>query len=344
MSRAVLLALCFSFTVSVSAQEKRIQEKPGPAKRDAKRWGYPPQLTKASKVIKHKLGDVELPMFVFNPPSHKASDQRAAIVFFFGGGWRAGSPGQFAPQCEYLASRGMVAITADYRVASRHQVKAMACVQDAKSTIRWVRQHAAELGVDPEKIVASGGSAGGHIAACTGVVPGQNAKTEDLSISSVPNAMVLYNPAVVLAEIEGKLLIDPEKAKGLKDRVGGDPKLISPAHHVRKNLPPTIIFHGTNDEAVPYSTVELYADLMNKAGNRCELIGFENQGHGFFNTGRGGNAKRLASEDQMHREITHRLDRFLNSLGFLDGQPTIALPKERPEVRLTGVGSIRKQK
>ena len=64
----------------------------------------------------------------------------------------------------------MVAMTADYRVASRHGTQARHCVADGKSAVRWIRQHAGRLGVDPHRVAAGGGSAGGHGAACTGVI------------------------------------------------------------------------------------------------------------------------------------------------------------------------------
>ncbi len=323
MQHFVLAALIVVFPVITLAQEK-----PANPNRAANRRAYPPELPKASQVIERQLGDVKLPMYVYNPTGHKPTDRRPVIVFFFGGGWKAGSPAQFAPHCEYFASRGMVAITADYRVLSRHGVKAVECVKDAKSTIRYLREHAGELGIDPEKIVASGGSAGGHIAACTGVVPGQEAAGEDQAVSSVPNAMALFNPAVMLVDLEGQKLLDPEKSKDRKERTGVDPVLISPVHHVREKLPPTIIFHGTADTAVPYATVEVFTKRMTDAGNRCELVGFEDQPHGFFNAGRGGN-----SEDRMYRETVYRLDRFLNSLGYLEGEPTLELPKERAQIR-----------
>src|SRR5262249_13533381 len=150
---------------------------------------------------------------------HKPTDKRPAIVFFFGGGWTNGSPMQFEEHCKYLASRGIVAITADYRVASRHQVKAVSCVADAKSAIRFVRKEADRLGVDPNKIVASGGSAGGHIAACSGVISGFNESSEDASVSSVPNALALFNPAVVLAPAVGLPPANQEKVDSLIDRM-----------------------------------------------------------------------------------------------------------------------------
>ena len=83
---------------------------------------YPPDMTGARAEVFKKVDDVELKLFVFEPKDHQPTDKRAAVVFFFGGGWSSGSPVQFKTQSEHLASRGMVAICADYRVKSRHQV------------------------------------------------------------------------------------------------------------------------------------------------------------------------------------------------------------------------------
>src|SRR6185436_11894787 len=157
------------------AAEKAAPE--GRAKKSG--FSYPPEFSGAQTVTYKTVGETKLALYVFNPEGHKASDTRPAIVFFFGGGWTSGSPAQFEQQCRYLASRGMVAMTADYRVASRHQVKAAQCVADAKSAIRYVRAHAKELGVDPKRIAAGGGSAGGHIAGCTGTLPGLDEPGED---------------------------------------------------------------------------------------------------------------------------------------------------------------------
>src|SRR6478672_10856667 len=121
---------------------------------------YPPSLPGAEVETYKTVADAKLNLYVYYPSGHKPTDKRAAIVFFFGGGWQNGSPGQFEQHCKHLASRGMVAITADYRVASRPQVKAVECVKDAKSAIRYVRKEAARLGVDPNRIAAGGGSAG----------------------------------------------------------------------------------------------------------------------------------------------------------------------------------------
>ena len=110
-------------------------------------------------------------LHVFNPEGHKTTDARPAIVFFFGGGWNGGTPKQFEPHCQYLARRGMVAITAEYRVKSRNKTSPFECVADGKSAVRFIRANAAKLGVDPKRVAAGGGSAGGHVAAATGNCP-----------------------------------------------------------------------------------------------------------------------------------------------------------------------------
>ena len=140
----------------------------------------------------------ELALHIFNPEGHQASDQVPAIVFFFGGGWSGGSTGQFYKQSAYLASRGVVAICADYRTKKAGGVTPDGCVSDAKSAMRWVRAHAAELGVDPDRIAAGGGSAGGHLAAAVALVDGFDDAEDDLSVSCRPVALVLFNPGCIL--------------------------------------------------------------------------------------------------------------------------------------------------
>ena len=270
---------------------------------------YPPSFTGAVTETYKSIGDTKLNLYIFNPTGHKPTDKRPAIVFFFGGGWRNGSPGQFEQHCRHLASRGMVAIAADYRVASRHDVKAVSCVTDAKSAIRYVRKEAARLGIDPNRIAAGGGSAGGHLAACTGIIKGFDESSEDHSISSVPSALALFNPAVVLGRDSDVNPANPDRTASLQERMGVEPKSLSPFHHVKAGNPPTIIFHGKADTTVPYATAEAFAQAMKDAGNRCELIGYEGQPHGFFNHGR--------SNNEYYEKTIAELDRFLVSLGYI---------------------------
>jgi len=296
----LLLAMTLAITAPADAQRKR---------------NYPPTLEGATAEVYKTIGDVKLNVWMFKPDGHQATDKRPAIVFFFGGGWRGGTPQQFEHQCRYLASRGMVAMTADYRVLSRHGTPATACVADAKSAVRWIRANAERLGVDPQKIVASGGSAGGHIAACTAVIDGFDEDGEDTAVSSVPNAAVLFNPALVLASVDGQPPLDAERMVSLEKRMGVEPAKLSPYHNVKKDQPPTLVLHGKADSTVPYRTAELFTKAMTDAGNRCELAGFDDEPHGFFNFGRSGNRMFVAT--------MKRTDAFLGSLGYLEGAPTV---------------------
>jgi acetyl esterase/lipase len=215
----------------------------------------------------------------------------------------------------------MVAVAADYRVASRNQVKVTECVRDAKSAVRWIRENAARLGIDPSRIAAGGGSAGGHIAAATGVVPGLDEPGENLAISSRPNALVLFNPVLVVAPVPASLLPDRELQGGFQQLLhsdvfaGVDPMSVSPYHHISKGAPPTIIFHGRADSTVPYATAELFANRMIAEGVRCVLVGFDGENHGFFNFGRDGN--------KAYTQTLRKADEFLGSLHYLAGQPAL---------------------
>ena len=256
-----------------------------------------------AKAIQYKqVEDTKLFLHVFNPKGHKDSDRRPAIVFFFGGGWSGGTPKQFEPHCTYLASRGMVAITAEYRVKSRNKTTPFECVKDGKSAIRWVRANAGKLGVDPKCVAAGGGSAGGHVAAATGNCPGLEEEGENLKVSSKPDVLVLFNP------------VYDNSSKGYgHDRVKPRWKEISPMHNIRKGAPPTIVFLGTKDKLIPVSTAQEYEKRLVAVGSRSELHLYEGATHGFFNKSKG----------DAYPDTVIKMDDFLNSLGWLKGEPTI---------------------
>ena len=258
--------------------------------------------TKSFIYKKTKQADLEIA--VHYPLGLKETDKRPGIVFFFGGGWTSGKLSQFEPQAAHLAGRGMVAARADYRVKSRHGVTPKECVEDAKSAVRWLRRNAAKLGIDPNRIVASGGSAGGHIAACTALAPGLDAEGEDLNISSKPNALVLFNPALRL------------DLPQLLSFVGNDEvlaKKISPTLYVKKNSLPTLILFGSADRMATMG--DEFMKKSKELGHRAELFTAEGQPHGFFN------------RSPWLEKTTDRMDKFLVSLGYLE-KAKQAVPSE----------------
>ena len=291
--RLALALLSLFVAVAVDAQGKAAKKKAG---------GYPPTIEGTKSETYRKVGETELKVWIFEPAA-KATQPLPAIVFFFGGGWTSGSPTHFEPQSRYLASRGMIAIVADYRVKSRQDAKPADCVSDAKACVRWVRANAARLGIDPNRIAVGGGSAGGHLAASVATLPGLDTAKDDKSVSCLPNALVLFNPGTAMAPFPG-LDLKGFGADLDKEKFGCEPTEISPIHHVKKGVPPTIIFHGKADTTVPYSTVEKFTEVMKAAGNRCDLIGYEGEKHSFFNKSK--YAETLAAADD-----------FLVSLGYL---------------------------
>lgn len=273
---------------------------------------YPPQFSDAKSEVYKTASDTQLRIYIFSPQHLKAGEHRPAVVFFFGGGWRSGSPVQFAEQSRYLTKRGMVAICADYRVSSRQEVTPLDCVEDARAAMAYVRENAERLGIDPKRIAAAGGSAGGHLAACVGVL--DDPTSSENATSSRADALVLFNPAVQLAPLEGDdTSLGAAAITGINARTNGRAKEISPVHHVGENEPPTLILHGVDDTTVPFSTVQRFGKEMRKHGNRCEVIGFKDAAHGFFNLRRG--------NDTFNQATTRLMDEFFISLGWLEGVP-----------------------
>lgn len=231
------------------------------------------KVEKSSFVYKN-IDGISLEMVMYKPQV-SSSVKLPAIVFFFGGGWVSGSPEQFKFQAEYLATRGIVAFCADYRTKSRHSTSPFESVMDAKSAIRYLKTHGDELGIDTDKIVASGGSAGGHLAACTAVIKNINEESDDLTVSSVPIALVLFNPVV-----------DTGKKGYGQEKLAGREFEISPVHHITADVPVTLIMHGKADKTVPYENEVRFCYLMKQQNNKCTLVGYKKQTHGFFNYNR----------------------------------------------------------
>jgi acetyl esterase len=254
-------------------------------------------------------GDLEIR--VNFPPGWTRKDKRSAIVFFFGGGWRGGSIDQFKPQAEYFASREMVTARVDYRVKNRQGTLADKCVEDGKSAVRWLRTQAEELGIDEERIVSSGGSAGGHVAACTYIVQGYEAEGEDLSISSRPNLLVLFNPVLDASSATKRI----ERMGSLE--IADD---LSPNLHLDKNVPATLMFYGTEDSLLAHG--KTFVRKAGPLGIEAILYTAEAQRHGFFN------------RDPWLSKTIFLMDQFLTKHGYLEGEPTVSVLENYEMVRM----------
>lgn len=241
-----------------------------------------------------EVGNTPLSLHVFYPESRKPEEPRPAIVMFHGGGFKKGNPEAFFYFCEYLASRGMVAISAQYRLGDQ-----LNCLKDAKSAMRYVRANAAKFGIDPEKLAAGGGSAGGHLAAALATSTLINEETDDLSVSTVPAALVLFNP--ILGHQDSVNRWKPEIRRDFRPWWGID-----------ADMPPTLSMWGENDKFLTVEVMKEFRRKMTDAGVRCEVEIYPGQGHSFFDNTR-----------EWVVTTVGRADSFLCSLGFLEGDPTI---------------------
>lgn len=250
------------------------------------------------EVITYKTvenGKLPLTLNVFKPAGWLPTDKRPVLVTFHGGGWAAGDPSTQYYMADRLAKRGWVGISVKYRLTNKHHpgTTPFDAVKDARSAVRYVRAHGAELGINSDKLVVNGGSAGGHLAAATALFDDVNDEADDLKISTMPQLMVLFYP-----------VIDTGPAGYGNQLVGENWKTISPVDRVVRGLPPTLLLHGDRDTVTPYAGAKLFHERMIAAGNACELITGKG-GHGYF-------TYEQASLDQALAQV----DRWLKEQGY----------------------------
>ncbi|WP_395743210.1 alpha/beta hydrolase [Prosthecobacter sp.] len=295
-TKSLCLALFLTATL-LSAQDAAPGVKPAARKATPDATDQAAAKLKPTRVLPYKkIGDNELQLHVFEPEGFKAGDGRACFLVIHGGGWTGGTPQRMYPFAAHYAELGLVGISMQYRLHSQKTgVSVFDCVKDARSAVRYIRSHAAELGIDPQKIIVSGGSAGGHLAAATALFDGVNEDTDDLKVSASPNALVLLFP-----------VIDTSKEGYGNAKIGERWQELSPVHHVRAGLPPTLIFHGTGDTVTPFAGAKAFHEAMLKAGNRCELDVNEGGAHGY-----------LMRSKALLDDTMQKTDVFLKSLGLL---------------------------
>lgn len=257
------------------------------------------------EVITYKTvenGKLPLKLYVFKPPGWKPTDRRPVLVTFHGGGWAAGEPSTQFYMADRLAKCGWVGISVKYRLTNKFHpgTTPFDAVRDARSAVRYVRAHAAEMGVDPNRVVTNGGSAGGHLAATCAVCPDVNDPADDLKVSAAPQAMILMYP-----------VIDTGPNGYGNALVGENWKQISPVDRVVKGLPPTLLMHGATDTVTPYAGAKLFHERMAAAGNDCELITGKG-GHGYF-----------TYKQEPYEEAMAQVDRWLKARGY----PTDPVPR-----------------
>jgi acetyl esterase len=172
-------------------------------------------------------------------------------------------------------------------------------VEDAASPIRWLRIKATMLGIDPKRVVAAGASAGGTAAAVIGVTDEFDARDEDRSIPSRPDALVLLNPAM------GTVLLPPGAQKPAEEVVRSWAQMYAHFERPAKGNPPTIMFFGTKDSLLAPGKTYFHKTLG--AGNLVELFLAPGVGHGFFNDPRSSGADGKLAQPGWHEAVLHKM-------------------------------------
>ena len=254
--------------------------------------------------IYKKVGDSDREIEIFFPKNHSLSTKAVpGIIMFHGGGWGGGHRKQFRSLCHYFSTRGLVAATVTYQLATKagaNKVKGTksrkrVCITDAKSAIRWYKQNADKLGIDPRKIIAGGGSAGGHISLLATTNPGLNDPSDPKEYDANVAAYLLFNPALSTGDAK-----DPE---------------VDFLQHLKADFPPAIVFFGSEDNWMKKGWVPATAKMKSLGIKSTDLRIAEGMGHGFFNR-------------QPWEDITLvAADKFLKELGFIQGKPALAAPK-----------------
>lgn len=242
----------------------------------------------------------ERQMEIYFPPNHDPAKSKVpGLILFHGGGWSGGTLAQFRAACAYFASRGLVCATAEYRMLGKEDKlpagasKKRVCVTDAKTAIRWFKQHAGELGIDPARVITGGGSAGGHISALATMNPGLNDPADPKDLDTRVVAYLWFNPA-----------FSPDDHK--------DPE-IDVLRHLKGDLPPAIVFFGDKDQWKE-GWDAAYAKWRELGVKTLDLRIAKGQSHGFFNK-------------EPWRAVTLiAADEFLVKHGLLSGEPTLKMP------------------
>ncbi len=254
----------------------------------------------------------DLSVYMWGPEAqHEPVMPKSVAAFFFSSGWDNGQISQFAPHCVYFASRGMVTMAFDYRVSSKHGAGPLEAMADARSAMRWIRLNAAQMGINPERIVGIGGSGGAHAMAAAAMLgQGYDEPGEDVSINAAPNALILFNPVTDTSKKGFGLDRFPSPA---------DAKAANLIRAIRPGLPPTLMMHGTGDRVVPFGGSYEFAKKVSKKKNFCRLLSYEGLGHGFFN---------FNLSFEMYEATLMAMDEFLVELGFIESDPNAGLGEE----------------
>lgn len=214
---------------------------------------------------------------VYEPVEPAPKGGRPVLVAIHGGGWRGGSKSDYGRSLAPLVRQGLVVVAVDYRLSGPGAPSWPVNLEDVRASVRWVRRHASDYGIDPDRLALIGASAGGHLALLLG-----NGSVDQRD--SVCAVIDFYGPTDLAGLYASRTVADG--ALGLF--LGGSPgemparyQTASPIRRIAPGGPPVLIVHGLDDTHVPLEQSRLLASALEKAGIPHRLIEIEGARHGF---------------------------------------------------------------
>lgn len=224
------------------------------------------------------MDGVELKMDLYYPAG--GSGPYPVAMYVHGGGWTQGDKAEGAGALEIpeLQKAGFLVVSVNYRLAPEYEFPAM--IEDVKCAVRSLRAHAEEYNLDPNRIGAWGGSAGGHLVSLLGTTDASAGFDvgEYLEYSSRVQAVVdMFGPTDLTVQFEG----NPTSKSDNAVFGGFDPALASPVTYVSADDPPFLLLHGEKDALVPIKQSEILLAALQAAGVPAELVRVVNANHSF---------------------------------------------------------------
>lgn len=284
---------------------------------DFMEFGEPPE----TLIYKTAHGK-DLKLLCVKPLDWKESDRRTAMLWIHGGGWCEGKPEIFIPHCRYFASRGAVAFSVEYRLLQcdnntvQGSVRLEDCLKDCKSAVRFVRKNAAWLGIDIEKVVVAGDSAGGHLACCLATIAGYSDETDDLKFSAIPDAVIDCNGIPDMTQYWKRFIsFEQDTAESEVEKWFvryAKAKTLSPYHSIHEGQPPMFVQHGMRDHIVPAEEAFKFYEAYRLVGNIADFKIYRECEHAFI-------LFHYTASSEMVMRAIRDVDTFLTELAFLAG-------------------------
>lgn len=268
---------------------------------------------------------------VYLPKQPRTKDPLPVVALIHGGGWVNGDRLGYAATAIQMARTGdYAAVTVGYRLSKEASWPAQ--VHDCKAAIRWIRGHAKELNLDPDRIAVWGSSAGGHLSALLGTSGDVKTLEGELgpftAMSSRVAAVVnLCGPSdfsqALMFTPEGEAIVKDDAVSGL---LGGTylekpdvAKAASPVTYVSADDPPFVTFHGTQDKRVAFRHAETLHAALKEAGVSSQLVPITDGGHSSVSAPQVGERGRVFLDEILRGQTVQ-----------LDLSPIPAPPEKRP--------------